>query len=283
MRLPAIRHRSALITGCSTGIGRAAAHLLRSRGWHVFATARKPADVAALVAEGFDAFRLDVADERSVAEGAARALERGGGALGALVNNAGYGQPGALEDISREALRRQFEANVFGLQDLTNRVLPAMLGAGAGRIVHISSVLGRVAIPMLGAYCATKHAVEALADAQRIELRGTGVGVILIEPGPIETAFHRNARAVGEATLNRNSRFDLERYAAQAAAANRFALPPNSVARAITHALESPAPRARYRVTIPAHLAPILRAVLPTDAFDRLLDRRLRTIRRNNS
>jgi NAD(P)-dependent dehydrogenase (short-subunit alcohol dehydrogenase family) len=237
--------------------------------------------VDSLAAEGFDAFQLDVADEQSVAEGSSRALELVGGALGALINNAGYGQPGALEDISREALRRQFEANVFGLQDLTNRLLPAMRRAGAGRIVHISSVLGRVATPLMGAYCASKHAVEALADAQRVELRGTGVGVILIEPGPIETAFHQNARAIGESTLDRKSRFDMQQYAAQSSAAKRFTLPANAVARVIAHALESASPRARYRITIPAYVAPILRAVLPTDTFDRLLYRRLRNILRD--
>ncbi len=278
MKLPPVPNRSVLITGCSTGIGRAAAKLLRARGWRVLATARKAADVEALAAEGFESFLLDVADDASVKDGAARALALVGGALGALVNNAGYGQPGALEDVSRDAIRRQFEVNVFGLQDLTNRVLPAMINAGAGRVVHLSSVLGRAVIPMMGAYCATKHAVEALADAQRIELRGTGVGVALVEPGPITTEFHRNARAIGEATLRRGTRFDLELYAAQASSANRFSLPPDAVAEAIAHALESTRPRARYRVTLPAKVAPLLRALLPTCAYDWLLGRRLNAL-----
>lgn len=245
----------------------------------MLATARKAADVESLSQEGFESFSLDVADDHSVSDAVAKILARTGGTLGALVNNAGYGQPGALEDVSRDALRRQFEVNVFGLQDLTNRVLPAMLKAGSGRIVHISSVLGRVVIPMMGAYCATKHAVEALADAQRVELRGTGVGVILVEPGPITTAFHRNARAVGEQTLTRASRFDLERFATKAATDNRFALPPEAVAQAIADALESTNPRPRYRVTIPAKGAPVLRAILPTTAFDWLLARRLQDLK----
>lgn len=244
----------------------------------MLATARKQQDVDALSAEGFTAFALDVADEASLSDGVARAFALTGGKLGGLVNNAGYGQPGAVEDVSRSAMRRQFEVNVFGLQDLTNRVLPAMLKAGSGRIVHISSVLGRVVIPMMGAYCATKHAVEALADAQRIELRMTGVGVILVEPGPITTAFHKNARAVGEATLAPRSRLDLEQYAKQAASANRFSLPPEAVGRAIAHALESPNPKPRYRVTIPAKVAPILRAFLPTSAFDWILGQRVREL-----
>lgn len=279
MKLPPVSSRTVLITGCSTGIGRAAAQLLRSRGWRVFATARKPRDVEHLAADGFEAFLLDVADPESVAEGARRALERSGGTLGALVNNAGYGQPGALEDISRDALRRQFEVNVFGLQDLTNRVLPSMLKARAGRIVHISSVLGRLSIPLMGAYCATKHAVEALADAQRVELRGTGVGVILVEPGPITTAFHQNARAVAESTLASSPRFDLAKYAQRTAADHRFALPAEAVAKAIAHALESPSPRARYTVTVPAKIGPFLRTLLPTAWLDALLDRRIRALR----
>ncbi len=280
MKLPLVKDRSVLITGCSTGIGRATAHLLRARGWQVLATTRKQQDVDSLSAEGFTAFLLDVADEKSLSDGVAHTFAVTGGTLGGLVNNAGYGQPGALEDVSRDAMRRQFEVNVFGLQDLTNRVLPAMMKAGAGSIVHISSVLGRVVIPMMGAYCATKHAVEALADAQRIELRGTGVGVMLVEPGPITTAFHKNARAVGEATLTPHSRFDLEQYAKQASSANRFSLPPEAVAKAIAHALESRHPRPRYRVTIPAKGAPLLRALLPTSAFDWLLGRRLRDLGR---
>lgn len=275
MRLPPIVHRSVLISGCSTGIGRATARLLREHGWKVIATARKATDVEALAREGFDALQLDVSDPASVAAGAAAALERAGGTLGALVNNAGYGQPGALEDLSREALRAQFEVNVLGLQDLTNRVLPAMLAAGSGRVVHISSVLGRLAIPMMGAYCATKHAVEALADAQRIELRGTGVGVILIEPGPIHTAFRQNAVDIGKSTLDMRSRFSLPDLAKRADGSALFARSPAVVARKIAHALESGHPRRRYRVTVPAYAGPLLRTVLPEWVFDWMLSRRL--------
>ncbi|MCS6771172.1 MAG: SDR family NAD(P)-dependent oxidoreductase [Kiritimatiellae bacterium] len=280
MRLPAVEHKTVLITGCSTGIGRATARLLRDHGWRVLATARQLKDVDSLASEGFESFPLDLADDRSVAEGAKTALNRTNGRIGALVNNAGYGQPGALEDVSREALRRQFEVNVFGLQDLTNRILPAMIKAGAGRIVHVSSVLGRLAIPLMGAYCATKHAVEALADAQRIELRNTGVGVILIEPGPIETAFHRNARTAAESMLPGSPRFDLERYALLVEADRRFAMKPESVAKAILKALESRCPRRRYTITVPAKIGPLLRTMLPGAWWDALLEYRIRNLRK---
>ena len=245
----------------------------------MLATARKKQDVESLTAEGFDAFPLDVADPASVIEGVRAALERTGGALGALVNNAGFGQPGALEDVSREALRAQFEVNVLGLHDLTNRVLPAMIRAGSGRIVQISSVLGRVTIPMMGAYCATKHAVESLADAQRVELRGTGIGVHLVEPGPIHTAFRNNALAVGQQTLSTKSRFSLPDLAKRSDGSGFFARQPEAVARKVAHALESRWPRRRYPVTVPAHAAPFLKAGLPAWIFDRLVSRRLPPVR----
>lgn len=281
MPVPVVTNRSALITGCSTGIGRAAARLLKARGWRVWASARKADDLRSLAEEGFEPLELDVADETSVASAVERVLSATQGRLGALVNNAGFGLPGPVEDLSRDALRRQFEVNVFGLQDLTNRVLPAMIEAGEGRIVHVSSVLGRVSIPLMGVYCASKHAVEALADAQRVELRGTGVWVALVEPGPIATAFHQNARAAAEAALTRGSRrFDLVKYAELSQKPPPFTLPPEAAARAIIHAVESPRPKTRYRVTVQAHVAPALRQLLPESWLDYLLDRRIREIRR---
>jgi len=278
MHLPPVQHRSVLITGCSSGIGLATAILLRRRGWHVMASARKAADVERLVGLGFEAVALDVADEASVADAAARALAHFEGRLGALVNNAGYGEPGALEDLSRDALRRQFETNVFGLQDLTNRVLPAMLEQGWGRIVHISSVLGRVVIPLQGPYCASKHAVEALADAQRIELRGTGVGLSLVEPGPILTEFRRHAAACASRLIGRPSAF--ARYYEEAVPRKLqmprpFSKPPEAVATRIAHALESSRPRARYKVTLPAHVAPVARTLASDGFFDWFASRRL--------
>lgn len=282
MKLPPVRDRSVLVTGCSSGIGRATAVLLRRRGWRVLTTARQDEDLARLRDEGFEALHLDVADAASVRAAAEEALRVLGPTPGGLVNNAGFGQAGAMEDISRDALRYQFEVNVFGLQDLTNRLLPAMVRAGAGRIVHVSSVLGRASIPMNGCYCATKHAVEAIADAQRVELRGTGVGISLVEPGPIRTAFRRNAARQAQATLDTaHSRFG-GAYDRQIDGHLRerpediFAQPPEAVARAIAHALESTHPRARYRVTLVAQVVPLLRALTPDGLYDRVAARRLR-------
>ena len=282
MRLPAIEHRTVLITGCSTGIGLATAQRLRGQGWRVLASARKAADVLRLEREGFEVLTLDMADGASVAAAVSETLRRLDGKLGALVNNAGFGQAGAMEDLTRSALRYQFEVNVFGLQDLTNRLLPAMRRAGSGRIVHISSVLGRLVLPLYGAYCASKHAVEALADAQRVELRGTGIGLILVEPGPIDTEFRRNAaRKVEEelplatADFGRYYQGEVERRRNTAKPASKFSLPAEAVAQVVERALTARQPRARYPVTLPAHLGPVLRKLLPDGLYDRAMASRL--------
>lgn len=175
--------------------------MLRAQGWKVFASARKEEDLHMLREQNFEAIGLDVTDSASIRTGVEAV-----GRLDALVNNAGFGQPGAMEDITRDAMRYQFEVNVFGLQELTNAVLPGMIERGRGRIIHISSVVGRVSLPFMGIYSASKFAVEAMADAQRVELMDTGVFVSLVEPGPIETAFRRNAIAIAIPNQHR-SRF----------------------------------------------------------------------------
>ena len=186
--------KSILITGCSSGIGLCAAETLKARGWRVFATARKPEDIARLKDEvGVESLYLDYAEPDSIAEAAEHVLKATDGRLDALFNNGGYGQPGALEDIRRDVLRAQFEANVFGWHDLTARVIPAMRKRGQGRIVFCSSVLGLIGAPYRGAYCASKFAIEALADTLRMELQGSGIHVVLIEPGPIATRFVERA------------------------------------------------------------------------------------------
>lgn len=275
MKWPPLQHRSVLITGCSSGIGLTTASLLRSHGWRVIASARKAEDVARLKQDGFEALQLDVADEASVTAAAAETLKRLDGKLGALINNAGFGQAGAVEDIARATLRYQFEVNVFGLQDLTNRLLPAMRQAAAGRIIHVSSVLGRVVLPMYGSYCASKHAVEALADAQRVELRGTGVGVILVEPGPITTEFRRTAARMVRENINSAGtdysayyEREVERRINLSKPESKMAKPPEAVARVIERALTSLNPRARYPVTLPAHVAPMLRKLMPDTWYD---------------
>src|SRR5690606_24281722 len=177
--------RTILITGCSSGIGLASARMLKARGWRVLATARKPEDLKRLNEEhGLEALYLELADPKSIAGCAEEALSRTRGRLYALFNNAAYSQPGAVEDIPADALRHQLEVNVVGTHDLTRRIIPAMRASGAGRIVQCSSVLGLVSAPWRGAYCASKYALEALTDALRLELQGSGIHVSLIEPGP---------------------------------------------------------------------------------------------------
>jgi NAD(P)-dependent dehydrogenase (short-subunit alcohol dehydrogenase family) len=271
--------RTILITGCSSGIGRDAARTLSARGWRVFATCRAEADCAALLKEGIESFPLDLADEASVAAGAAEALARSEGRLAALFNNGAFAIPGAVEDLPRAALRDIFETNVFGQLDLTNRLLPAMRAAGAGRVVFTSSVLGLVAAPWRGAYVATKFALEGIVDTLRLELAGSGVAVVLIEPGPIRTPFRRKSiphferhvdwrssphRAAYEATL-------LRRLYVPDPGRDRFEREPAAVTARLVAALESRRPRPRYFVTPPTHAADLLRRLLPTRVLDRVL------------
>ena len=180
--------RAVLITGCSTGIGRATAEHLAEKGWTVYATARRPESIADLEAKGCKTLALDVTEETSMQE-AVRAVEAAEGAVGVLVNNAGYSQSGAVESVKIEDIRAQFETNVFGLVRMSQLVLPGMRRQGWGRIVNVSSVGGRLTFPGGGIYHATKHAVEAISDALRFEVRDFGVDVVVIEPGLIRTQF----------------------------------------------------------------------------------------------
>ena len=265
-----------IVTGCSSGIGEAAAHLLRERGWTVIPTARKEADLKGLEDAGFKPVRIDITDSDSVKAAVAEALEIGGGRLGGVVNNAGFGQPGAVEDLSRDALRQQFEVNLFGLQELTNLLIPGFRKQGYGRIVNVSSVLGRVSAPMIGAYCASKFALEALSDSLRIEMRPAGIGVSIIEPGPIISAFRRRLGVqISDALDSDKSRYgelydrEAERRKKQVKTANMFTRPPEDVAVKIAHALESVRPKRRYCVTIPAYFGAFAARFLPPALIDR--------------
>ena len=282
MRIPAVQSRTVLITGCSSGIGAATAEALRAAGWRVFPTARAAGDLDALRAQGFEPIALDLADPASVDAAAAAVLAPTDGALGALVNNAGYCQAGALEDVSRAALRAQFETNVFGLHQLTRALLPAFRRQGCGRIVHVGSVLGRLATPMVGSYCASKFAVEALADALRIELRGSGIWVALVEPGAILSRFRKNAAEALDRSVDRaQSGFgdvyahEIERRRRQIKKPDLFTRPPEEVARKIRHALESPRPKRRYGVTLAAPLADLAARFIPQAWTDPVLARRV--------
>ena len=185
--------KSVLITGCSTGIGRSAAEILKQRGYRVFATARKHEDVAQLIEEGFESVQLDLANSASIHAAVKTILHKTDGKLYALFNNGAYGQAGAVEDLTRDMLREQFETNLFGTHELTNLLIPVMRRQGEGRIIQNSSVLGFVSLKYRGAYNASKYALEGLTDTLRMELKGSGIYISLIEPGPIETSFRKNA------------------------------------------------------------------------------------------
>jgi NAD(P)-dependent dehydrogenase (short-subunit alcohol dehydrogenase family) len=256
------RPRSILITGCSSGIGLASARLMKARGWRVLATARTPESLAMLEREGTEALHLELMDADSVAACAAAALERTEGRLFALFNNAAYGQPGAVEDLSLDVLKAQFQSNLFSWHDLTRRILPAMRANGEGRIVQCSSVLGFISPPWRGAYNATKHALEALSDAMRHELAvvAPGIRVSIIEPGPIDTrflehaiaAFKRNVPIAGSAYA---AEYERRLAGMQAGGAQTWKLPPEAVAAKLRHAVESRRPKLRYYVTVPTYLA----------------------------
>lgn len=266
--------RSILITGCSSGIGLASARLLRKRGWRVFATARTPGDLERLtVDEQVDAVHLDLAEAKTIAACAEAVLDKTGGTLDALFNNAAYGQPGALEDVSVDALRAQFEVNVFGTHDLCRRLIPAMLSQGHGRIVQCSSVLGLIAAPYRGAYCASKFALEALSDVMRLELAGAGIHVSTIEPGPINTRFIDSSIAAAHRWIDIDGSRHHARYTAMLEALAKggkqtFKLEPEAVAAKLVHAVEHPRPKAHYYVTLPTYMAAIARRTLPIRVID---------------
>lgn len=272
----------ALITGCSSGIGlHCARELAKRSAWRVFAAARREEDASRLrEEEGLEAVTLDLDASASIHAAMDEVLEKTGGRLDALFNNGAYGQPGATEDLSREALRAQFETNVFGTQELTNRAIAVMRSGGGGRIVQNSSVLGFVALVYRGAYVASKYALEGLTDTMRLELAGSGVRLILIEPGPITSDFRKNANA------KFNQHFDADKIAAsrhRRAYEERllregdcsppppFNLGPEAVYKALLHALEHPRPKTRYRVTTPTTLFWMLKRLLPTAALDAVL------------
>ena len=271
--------RAVLITGCSTGIGRVAADALRERGYRTFATARRAADVERLAADGHESLRLDLANAQSIDAALDEVFARTSGRLYGLFNNGGFGQPGAVEDLRVEVLRAQFETNVFGWHAVARRVLPGMRAAGEGRIVQNSSVLGLVALRYRGAYNASKFAIEGLTDTMRLELRGSGVYVSLIEPGPILSRFRANAFEAFKRNIDVESsphrdvyRAVVKRLADEDKEAP-FTLPESAVVAKLLHALESPRPKARYHVTVPTHVLAFLKRVLPTRCLDTVLRR----------
>ncbi|MBU6470582.1 MAG: SDR family NAD(P)-dependent oxidoreductase [Gammaproteobacteria bacterium] len=272
-------NRSVLITGCSSGIGLATAHVLKNRGWQVIASARQDKDVARLKTMGFQAMRLNVADSESIAAALDVTLTLTRGKLDALVNNAGLAIPGAIEDLSREVFERQFDTNFFGTIELTNAVLRVMRRQSHGRIVMVSSILGRVAVPWRGAYNASKFALEGITDTLRLELRGTDIKVSLICPGPVKSRFRDNALANFDEYVDVASSPHWESYVRLKAQTGEtkdktpFTVPAEAVAKKIARILESRRPKARYYVTLPAYALAFARCVLPTRWMDAILSR----------
>lgn len=269
--------KAVLITGCSSGIGECVAAGLKARGYRVFASARKDADVARLADEGFEAIKLDLRDAESIKAALDTLLTRTDGRLYGLFNNGAYGQPGAVEDLDTDTLRAQFETNFFGWHELTCRVLPIMRRQGHGRIIQNSSVLGFVALKWRGAYNASKYAIEGLTDTLRMELSGSGIHVSLIEPGPIESRFRENAYEAFKLNIdmeNSPHRDTYRRVEARLATEDKtelFTLSSDAVLKKVVHALESRRPKPRYYVTVPTHALGFLRRVLSTRWLDIVL------------
>jgi NAD(P)-dependent dehydrogenase (short-subunit alcohol dehydrogenase family) len=269
--------KTILITGCSSGIGYRTAVELKKRGHYVIATARKVEDVNRLKNEGFTVIHLDLADSQSIQKAVSDTLELTCGYCDALFNNGAFGQPGAVEDLSRDVLRYQFESNLFGTHELTNLLIPVMRKQGHGRIIYNSSILGLVAMRYRGAYNASKYALEGLADTLRLELHGTNIHISLIEPGPILSNFRTNSYALYKKNIDQVNSFHKDAYEAMEArlqkegAAVVFTLPAKAVVEKVIHALEAKQPRIRYYVTFPTYLFAILKRILPISCLDYLL------------
>lgn len=269
--------KTILITGCSTGIGYTTALELKKRGHNVIATARKPEDVSRLQQEGFTAIQLDLADSNSIQQAVSLAVKLTDGKIDALFNNGAFGQPGAVEDLTRDVLRFQFETNLFGTHELTNLIIPLMRKQGHGRIIYNSSILGFVAMTYRGAYNASKFALEGLADTLRLELYGTNIYISLIEPGPILSNFRKNSFALYKKNINPDHSHHKERYKMmeqrlqKQEAAAPFTLPAFAVTKKVIHALEAKRPKMRYYVTFPTYLFAFFKRILPMSWLDALI------------
>ena len=269
--------KNILITGCSSGIGHCVAHGLKDRGYRVLATARNEQDIAQLESEGLEVLPLDVSDSQSVQALVAQVHERCQGELYAVFHNGAYGQPGAVEDLSRATLEKQFATNFFGWVELNNLLIPLLRKQAAARIIFNSSVLGIIALPYRGAYNSSKYAIEGMADTLRLELNSSKIDVSLIEPGPVTSDFRKNALAALKANVDLENSVHAKKYRGQIKRMEKvgpsapFTLPADAVLKKVIHALESKKPKARYYVTFPTYLFGFLRRILPTRWLDKVL------------
>ena len=272
--------KSILITGCSSGIGYDAAHGMRDAGWRVFASCRKQADCDRMIGEGFESPLLDYNDTATLESGLAEVLAATGGTLNALFNNGGFGTPGAAEDLPREALRANFETNVFGVHDLTTRVIPVMRAQGHGRIVQHSSVLGLVAIRWRPAYNATKFALEGLTDTLRIEMADTNIQIVTMNTGPVTSKIREKSIPHFEKWIDwenspRRDQYErgLRKRLYEDTGPDAFELPASAVTAKLLKACTHPNPKPRYYVTTPTYLMGFLRRILTSRGLDRVLRR----------
>ena len=269
--------KSVLITGCSTGIGLCIALGLQKKGYRVFPTARTLEDVKMLQGMGFEALYLDLSSSESIKAAIFKLYEKTN-SIYALINNGAYGQAGALEDISRKALDKQFQTNVFGWHELTNLVLPKMRDLNNGRVVYVSSVLGFVAMPFRGPYIASKFAIEGLVRTLRLELSNTNIKFSVIQPGPIESKFRQNAFKAFKENVDTSNSYYLNEYELmikrlKSGTNVKFTLPPEAVLKCTIHALESNSPKNYYRVTFPTKLFALLGNILPSKLMDNILNK----------
>jgi short-subunit dehydrogenase len=272
-----VKSKTIFITGCSTGIGYVAAVELKKRGYRVICSARKETDVSRLQTEGFEAVQLDLAESTSIHNAVKQLIELTDGEIDALFNNGAFGQPGAVEDLTRDVLRSQFETNFFGTHELTNLIIPLMRKQGYGRIIYNSSILGFVAMKYRGAYNASKFALEGLVDTLRIELYDTNIQLSIIEPGPITSNFRKNAFALYKKNIDPSISFHkytyqvMEERLQKEGPAAPFTLPAEAVVEKLLHAVESKSPKIRYYVTFPTYLFGFLKRILPMAWLDILL------------
>ncbi len=269
--------KTIFITGCSSGIGYTTAVELKKRGHKVICSARQETDVLRLKKQGFETLQLDLADSASIQNAVKQLFQLCHGRIDCLFNNGAFGQPGAVEDLSRDVLRNQFETNFFGTHELTNLIIPIMREQGYGRIIYNSSILGLVAMRYRGAYNASKFALEGLVDTLRLELHGSNIKLSLVEPGPIESDFRKNAFALYKANINKASSVHLDAYnemeqrLQKEGSAVPFTLAATAVAKKVIHAVESESPKIRYYVTFPTYLFACFKRLLPLAWLDYLL------------
>ncbi len=270
--------KSILITGCSSGIGYDAAHGMRAAGWRVFASCRQAADCERMIAEGFESPLLDYNDTKTLEAGLAEVLAATGGTLDALFNNGGFGTPGAAEDLPREALRANFETNVFGVHDLSTRVIPVMRAQGHGRIVNHSSVLGLVAMRWRSAYNATKFALEGLTDTLRLEMADTNIKIVTMNTGPVTSDIRKKSIPHFEKWIDwknspRRAQYEasLRKRLYEDSGPDKFELPASAVTAKLLKAVTHPNPKPRYYVTTPTYLMGFLRRILTSRGLDRVL------------